>query len=389
MAAPQTRIVGLTVTEKGYCHRPADGSLDVDHSDIRHDLAHPLAPRSAPGYLFAMLATRFAARAAAPVVLCCDNLPHNGRLLAGLCRSYAEAAGRHDLARWIEDTVRFPCTMVDRIVPATTDEDRAAVMRRYGVDDAGLVKAEPFSQWVIEADGHARGDARGHDPIAPLTEVGALLVADVGPFETMKLRLLNGAHSTLAYLGYLAGCETVDAAMRLPGMDGLIRHLHAREIAPTLRVPGDFDLGRYRDDLRRRFANAALRHRTWQIAMDGSQKLPQRLLGTVADRLADGARIETLALAIAAWMRYVGGIDERGEAIDVRDPLAARLAMLSAAAQGDSAATVDALLGVHEVFAPDLAVDPRLREALARQYARLQTHGARAAVAMAVEESQT
>ncbi len=381
LRAPETRIISLTVTEKGYCHRPSDGSLDAEHPDIRHDLAHPQTPHSALGFLMATLSARFASRTNAPVILCCDNLPHNGRLLAGLCCSYAEAAGDAGLAHWIEDTVRFPCTMVDRIVPATTDEDRAALAQHYGIDDHGLVKAEPFSQWVIEAD-HRGADARdGDDPIAPLGAVGALLVNDVAPFETMKLRLLNGAHSTLAYLGYLAGCDTIDRTMRLPGMDTLLQHLHAREIAPTLRVPSGFDLGRYQRELRQRFANAALRHRTWQIAMDGSQKLPQRLLGTVADTLAMEGDIEVLALAVAAWMRYVGGIDEHGAAIDVRDPLAARLSALSAAAHGDAAATVDALLGVRDVFTPELAADPRWRAALVRQYSRLLQDGARTTMA--------
>lgn len=376
MRAPETRIVSLTVTEKGYCHRPADGSLDVDHADIVHDLAHPQAPRSAIGFLMATLASRFAARQPAPVMLCCDNLPHNGRLLAGLCHRYAEVAGDPALARWLEDTALFPSTMVDRIVPATTEDDRVAVAQRYGIDDRGLVKAEPFSQWVIES---------GAEALAPLHDVGALLVDDVSPFETMKLRLLNGAHSTLAYLGYLAGCETVDHAMRLLGMSTLIEHLHDREIGPTLQVPASFDLSGYKRDLHRRFANPALRHRTWQIAMDGSQKLPQRLLGTVADRLAAGGRVDALALAVAAWMRYVGGIDETGAVIDVRDPLAHKLAALSAAAHGNAVATVDALLSVPEVFSPALAADLRWRAALSKQYASLLARGARAVVAEMTE----
>jgi fructuronate reductase len=269
--------------------------------------------------------------------------------------------------------------MVDRIVPATTDADRIQVAQRYGIDDHGLVKAEPFSQWVIEA---------GTDALSPLGEVGALLVEDVAPFETMKLRMLNGAHSTLAYLGYLAGCETVDRAMQLPGMSAFIAHLHEHDIAPTLRAPGGFDLSHYGRDLRARFANAALAHRTWQIAMDGSQKLPQRLLGTAIDRLAVGASIDTLALPVAAWMRYVGGVDERGVTIDVRDPLAAKLASISEAHRGDAEATVDALLGVSEVFPAALATAAPWRDALVRQYARLCEHGAARTVAMTVEASE-
>jgi fructuronate reductase len=173
--------------------------------------------------------------------------------------------------------------------------------------------------------------------------------------------------------------------MQLSGMTALIERLHDREIGPTLQVPASFDLSAYKRDLHQRFANPALHHRTWQIAMDGSQKLPQRLLGTVADRLAAGGSIDALALAVAAWMRYVGGIDEAGAAIDVRDPLAQTLATLSATARGDAVAAVDALLGVREVFAPALAADPRWRDAVSTQYAALLARGARAVVAEMTE----
>jgi fructuronate reductase len=375
LAARATALVTLTVTEKGYCHRPSDDTLDLQHEDIRHDLQHPQSPRSAVGFLAAMLAARFQAALPPPTVLCCDNLPHNGRLLAGLVRSFAEAQDRAAFARWIEDAVRFPCTMVDRIVPATTDLDRAAVARRYGIDDQGLVKAEPFSQWVIE-------DLA--ETTRPLGDVGALLVGEVAPFETMKLRLLNGAHSTVAYLGYLAGCEYVAEAMTVPGMDTLVARLMDREVTPTLRVPADFDLAGYKHALRARFANPALQHRTWQIAMDGSQKLPQRLLGSARERLAAAAPVDALALAVAAWMRYVGGVDEQGRAIDVRDPLAARLAILAAPRRAEAATTVDALLGVREVFDPALAQDPRWRAALVLHYERLLRLGARGAIAALV-----
>ena len=187
--------------------------------------------------------------------------------------------------------------MVDRIVPATTDADRAAVAARLGLEDAWPVVTEPFTQWVIE-DRFASGRPR-------FEEAGAELVSDVAPYELMKLRLLNGSHSTLAYLGYLAGYETIAEAMADPAFARLVRGLMDEEVTPTLTVPPGADLAGYKASLLDRFANPALKHRTWQIAMDGSQKLPQRLLGTVRDRLAAGAPIERLALAVAAWMRYV------------------------------------------------------------------------------------
>jgi fructuronate reductase len=204
--------------------------------------------------------------------------------------------------------------MVDRIVPATTDEDRAAIDRALGLQDAWPVMAEPFTQFVVEDTFTlGRPDWEAH---------GVTMAEDVEPFEKMKLRMLNGSHSTLAYLGYLAGDETVADTMADPAFKRLIGDLMAKEIKPTLSMPPDVDLVAYGDALLERFSNTALKHRTWQIAMDGSQKLPQRLLGTIRDRLEAGQPFDRLALGVAAWMRYALGTDEQGKAIDVRDPMA-------------------------------------------------------------------
>ena len=323
MTDPAVRIVSLTVTEKGYCHDPATGDLNPDHPDIAADLADPASPRSAPGVLVEALRRRRAAGRQPFTVLCCDNLPENGRTVG---RVLAQFAGLRDpaLGRWVEDAVAFPSTMVDRIVPATCDADRAAVAVRLGVSDAWPVMTEPFTQWVIE-DRFGDGRPRFED-------AGAELVADVAPYELMKLRLLNGSHSTLAYLGYLAGHETVSDVMADPSFVRLVQGLMDEEVTPTLRVPPGADLAGYKRSLLERFANPALKHRTWQIAMDGSQKLPQRLLGAVRDRLAAGQPVPRLALGVAAWMRYAAGTDERGRPIDVRDPLAQRLRGLADAA---------------------------------------------------------
>ncbi len=368
MAAPDVRIVSLTITEKGYC-RAAGGGLDPDHPDIRHDLTHPHAPRSAPGVLIAALRRRRDAGLPAFTVLCCDNLPANGRTVQGVLR---DLAALHDpaLARWIVDAVRCPSTMVDRIVPATTDADRAQVTAALGMTDAWPVVTEPFSQWVIEdafGAGRPEWDASGAD-----------FVGDVAPFELAKLRMLNGAHSALAYLGYLAGCETVADAMAMPGFSAFVRRLMLGEAAPTLPAVPGLDLTAYADRLLERFRNPALRHRVWQIAMDGSQKLPQRLLGTVQDRLAAGAPIGRLALAIAGWMRYVGGADERGRPIDVQDPMAA---MLRARAVGSPASIVAGLLGVEAIFGHDLPAHAGFRAALEAALATLLRDGAAATVA--------
>jgi fructuronate reductase len=372
MADPKVRIVTLTVTEKGYCHEPATGALNAAHPDILHDLAHPDAPRSAPGFLVRALARCRAAGQRPFTVLCCDNLPENGRVVRGVA---LDLARRIDpaLADWIAAEARFPSTMVDRIVPATSEADIDRLARSTGHYDAAPVMHEPFRQWVVEDDfvDGARPD---------LAAAGVELVADVTPFEHMKLRCLNGTHSALAYLGYLAGHETIAETVADPVLARFVRDLWTVEIIPGLAPPPGVDLAAYAGALFDRYANPAIRHRTWQIAMDGSQKLPQRILGTVAENLAAGRPIDGLALAIAAWMRYVGGTDERGRPIDVRDPLAERLRAL-----GEEAATpearVDALLAVREVFPPELATNPRFRAAILNAHAALVARGARAAAA--------
>ena len=370
MCDPRVRIVTLTVTEKGYCHDPASGSLDEAHPDIRADLASPRRPVSAPGYLVEALARRRAAGIPPFTILTCDNLPANGKTVARVTARLA-ALRDDDLGHFVAGEVAFPSTMVDRIVPATTDDDRALVAAGLGVQDSWPVMAEPFTQWVVE-DLFPFGRP-------PLEDVGVELVSDVEPFEHMKLRLLNGAHSTLAYLGYLAGHATIADTMAVPAFARLVARLQDEEVTPTLHLPAGVDVAAYKRALRERFANPALRHRTWQIAMDGSQKLPQRLVATARDRLAAGAPIPLLALGVAGWMRYVTGRDERGNAIDVRDPLAARLKALADEAGPDASRLAPALLSVREVFA-DLGADPRFAGPVRDALARLMTRGAAATV---------
>jgi fructuronate reductase len=366
MVDPSTRIVSLTVTEKGYCHDPATGDLDAHHPYVLRDLEHPETPVTAPGLIVRALELRRSAGIAPFTVLCCDNLPENGMTTARIITSFASL--RDDqLAKYIADEVAFPATMVDRIVPATTEADRRLAYQMTGLADAWPVVTEPFSQWVVE-DRFSSGRP-------PLELAGIQLVADVRPFELMKLRMLNGSHSTIAYLGYLGGYEHVNEAIADPAIHTLIYELMTDEVMSTL--PGHFyDLGAYRDALLERFRNPALQHRTWQIAMDGSQKLPQRLLGTIRDRLAAGLPATRAALGVAAWMRYVTGVDERGNRIDVRDPLASRLRQTSVAAGRSPAAIVDGLLGVNEVFGDDLPRNETFRAELIGHLSSLLQWGA-------------
>jgi fructuronate reductase len=371
VADPRIRIVSLTITEKGYCHDPATGELNEAHPDIVHDLAEPEAPRSAPGLIVEAL--RFRREAGVPpfTLLSCDNLPANGRVTKRIVDRFARLRDA-DLGAFVAAELACPSTMVDRITPATTAEDRAAIARALGLEDAWPVVTEPFTQWVIE-DRFPAG--------RPAWEAaGAELVADVEPYELMKLRLLNGAHSSLAYLGYLAGYETVSDTMADADFSRFVAGV-MEAATPTLGVPPGADLAGYKVALIERFKNPALKHRTWQICMDGSQKLPQRLLNTIRDRLAAGAPFPHLALGVAGWMRYVTGVDERGRAIDVRDPLSAQLKEIADAAGPDASRLAPALLSVETIFGRDLPADPRFRDAVTKALERLCAVGARRAVA--------
>jgi fructuronate reductase len=262
--------------------------------------------------------------------------------------------------------------MVDRIVPATTDADRAAVTVATGLADRWPIMTEPFTQWVVE-DHFPRG--------RPAWEkAGVTFVGDVDAFELMKLRLLNGSHSTLAYLGYLAGHETVSDAMAADGFAALIERMMDEEITPTLpKLPG-FDLEAYKVQLRERFQNPALRHRTWQIAMDGSQKLPQRLLNTIRVRLEQNAPFNLMALGVAGWMRYATGTDENGKAIDVRDPLASEFKARTAG-KTSASGLLEAYLGMEQIFGSDLPASREFREVIGNALTKLLEQGAARTVA--------
>ncbi|MEW6631334.1 MAG: mannitol dehydrogenase family protein [Pseudomonadota bacterium] len=319
LADPRTRIVTLTITEKAYL-RAADGSLDRTHPDIAHDLANPGSPRTAHGFLAEALSRRRAAGTPPFTVLCCDNLPANGATLHQLLIEFA-ALRDAALADHIAAGVAFPSSMVDRIVPATTDADRTRVASALGMADAWPVMTEPFRQWVIEDNFPAGRPA--------WEEFGVTMVEDVGPFEDMKLRLLNGAHSGIAYLGLLSGHATVDRAFGSPAIRQFVDWLWAEAI-PTLPQGAGLDPIPYTAELAQRFSNTALAHRTAQIANDGSQKLPQRIVASALARLEAGLLPEHLSLVIAAW---IAACEARGKTLPeghFSDPLDTALAGLFA-----------------------------------------------------------
>jgi fructuronate reductase len=367
MARPDVHLVTLTVTEKGYKLDPATGALIHDDPDLAADLLSLDRPRTAPGFLVAALAQRQAAGLKPFTALSCDNLPHNGSRLRA---AVLALAAHHDprLRDWIDAHGAFPETMVDRIVPATEEADIAALAARIGLLDRAMVKTEPFTQWVIE-DRFA-----GERP--DFAALGVQLTNTVAPWEDAKLRLLNGAHSGIAYLGGLAGIEFVHQFVALPAGRAFVESLWD-ESAETLSPPPGLDVPAYRTALMGRFANSALNHRTRQIAMDGSQKLPQRLLAPILARLDRGLPIDTLALAVAAWMRWQEGRDDRGAAYVVDDPLESRTAGSGAMSAADAVAR---LLAIDAIFPPRLAGHAGLRTALTDALAALRDKGARSVI---------
>ncbi|MBN8414112.1 mannitol dehydrogenase family protein [Halomonas litopenaei] len=365
LASSKVRIVTLTVTEKGYFLSPTSGNLLVEDPMIEADIASPDAPQTAPGILVEALARRRAAGLSPFTVLSCDNMPENGRRTRNAVVQLA-AQRDSELADWISHRGAFPCSMVDRIVPAMTETDFAR-LGELGVDDPNAVVCEAFSQWVIEDD-FPQG--------RPAWEVeGVEMVADVAPFETMKLRMLNGSHSLLAYLGAIDGIETVFEAVSRPEFRTLLRRYMMQEAAPTLHMPDGVDLERYADDLLARFANDSLRHRLAQIAMDGSQKLPQRWLQGAVARLQDGHEVPCTALGLAAWIRYTSGVSLDGRQHEVSDPLASRFLALHERHGDAPEALVAAFLAQEDIIPVALTAQQDVVDAVTDSYRRLITTG--------------
>lgn len=364
LASPEVHLATLTLTEKGYS-RGADGRVDLDSVDVQHDLslvARELAAdaagagdtagggageacRTPMGLLVRGLTRRFRAGGAPFTVVSCDNLASNGQVTRDLVYELASALPAHDgLMRWLDSSVTFPSTMVDRIAPATTAADRAEALGMLGLTDSALVVAEPFQQWIIE-DNFA-----GERPRWELA--GAILTDDVAPYEAVKLRILNATHSFLAWLGGLLGYATIAEAIADPTVRALSLQLINEDVLPTLTAPARMNLEAYRDSVVDRFANPNLAHTTAQVGADGSQKLPNRVVGTVSDRLNAGATPRHLALLVAAWIAHIARAGDPGSS-DLEDPMAARLTGAvpsTTALNADRGAAVRAILGMTSIF---------------------------------------
>nr|WP_255586853.1 mannitol dehydrogenase family protein [Hephaestia mangrovi] len=356
LSAPETALVTTTITEKGYCLAP-DGTLDISHSDIARDLTGESAPASAIGWIVAGLAARRAAGLAAYVVMPCDNMANNGAKLRAALLTFA-AARDTDLADWLDAELRVPATMVDSITPASDPDFLAALADEIGLEDRAAVQREAFAQWVVEDIG----------PIGPdLAAAGVEITCDVAGFERAKLRILNGAHSTLAYLGLLRGHASVAEAMRDAALADYVEAMIVEEIQPMLPpVPG-LDLDAYRAAVLTRFRNPVIVHALAQIAYDGSQKLPYRLYDTIlANRAAD--RLPRRALgAVAGWLAFVAMRTRAGEAIV--DPLGETLAALGS--RGDAETMITAFVADPRLCPPRLAQDKEAIDSIGRALAAL------------------
>jgi mannitol 2-dehydrogenase len=363
LADPQTRIVSLTITEGGY-NLDGEGEFDADDDAVAHDIEGSEAPKTVFGLVTEALARRRERDIAPFTVMSCDNLEGNGSLARKAFTAFAHLRDPA-LGDWIEREVHFPNSMVDRITPATTEEDIAEVRERFGVEDRWPVVCEPFIQWVLE---DAFSDGR-----PPYEDVGVQVVEDVEPYELMKLRLLNASHQAIAYFAYLCGYRLVHEAAQDPLFQDLLSRYMDEEATPTLApVPG-VDLPEYKQTLIERFSNPEVRDTVARLCAESSDRIPKWLLPVIRHQLAEGGEITRSAAIVASWARYAEGVDEDGEAIEVVDRYADRLTELAQRQHEEP----DAFIANRDVFG-DLADDERFVEAYRSALDSLHEHGARA-----------
>jgi mannitol 2-dehydrogenase len=374
MAAESTRIVSLTVTEGGYNFSPVTGEFDATAPDVVADLQPGAAPRTTFGLVTEALIRRRQRGVAPFTVVSCDNIQGNGDVAR---RSFTAFAGLRDpeLGAWMDREVPFPNSMVDRITPGTTDEDREDVRQRFGIDDGWPVVCEPFTQWVLE-DRFSLGRP-------PLEDAGVQVVEDVEPYELMKLRLLNASHQALAYFGYLAGYRLVHESAQDPTLRRFLLGYMEEEATPTLRpVPG-IDLAEYRANLIERFSNPAIRDTLARLAFDGSERITKWLLPVIRENLATGGEIHRSAAVVASWARYCEAVDEEGQPIDVLDPRRDQLIANARRQREDPLA----FLADRDLFG-DLVDDERFTSTYRATLTSLHARGARATVEGLVDDAR-
>jgi mannitol 2-dehydrogenase len=367
-ARASTRIVSLTVTEGGYCVAESTGTLDFEHPGVAHDLSRPNErPETVYGYLAAGLERRWRRGVGPVTVLSCDNLTQNGRVVARALLAFAGARSP-ELGRWIGDHVAFPSSMVDRITPVTSEEDRKLLRSTYGVDDACLVTCEPYRQWVIE-DTFAAGRPE-------LELAGVQFTSDVAPYQNVKIRLLNATHSAMGYLGYLCGYRYVHEVATAPEFASYLTGLMDDEVTPLLAPLPGLELGPYKRTIMTRFANRAIVDTLLRICSDGSAKIPKFILPSIADELARNGPIDKLALCVASWLRFLDGVDEAGAPIPLQDKGAEKLAAVVRRSKADPRPALE----LREIFG-ELGSSERFVSTLGQKLESLYSRGARATLA--------
>ncbi len=344
LASDDIKIISLTITEKGYCY-DIEKNLDLDHPMIKADIAHPEEPVSAIGFVYAAARRRMKSGGQPFTLMSCDNLPGNGRIASRIITQFAQACDP-EVAQWIQTNVSFPNGMVDRITPAPSDETTRFVRDTFGIEDHGALASEDFLQWIIE-DNFINGRPA-------LEEVGVQFVNDVEPYEKCKVRLLNGSHSALSYLSYLMGYREVDAAMNDSLINEFVRRYMDEDITPCIpEVPG-VDVEAYKKILVERFSNPAISDKIQRLAMDGSEKIPNALVPPIEYQLSRRESTKFLAFAVAAWYRYLRGVDEQGNTIDITDPMSQDLIMQATAHPMDP----EGFIGIKEIFGESLSTNP-------------------------------
>jgi len=317
MADPSTKIVSLTITEGGYNFNPSTGEFDFENPDIQHELAYPDSPKTVYGYITAALKKRRDTGLPAFTIMSCDNIQHNGDVARNMLLIFAK---RQDieLAKWIENNVCFPNSMVDRITPVTTKADINYLSKNYAIADEWPVTCEPFVQWVIE-DKFSNGRPE-------FEKVGVQFVTDVKPYEKMKLRLLNAGHSVIGILGAIHGHQTINACMEDAVFVRYLRAFMDKEASPVLDALEGIDLTEYKDSLEERFANPNIKDSVSRICSESSAKLPKFLISTIQDNLVNDGNIQFATLVIAAWCYYSDkGINKNGQTIEIIDAMSEAL----------------------------------------------------------------
>jgi mannitol 2-dehydrogenase len=363
MASEEIRIVSLTVTEGGYNFHHVTGEFDAESADIVHDLQPRAAPRTTFGLVTEALSRRRERGLVPFTVMSCDNIQGNGDVARKMFTAFASLKDA-ELGGWVDENVPFPNSMVDRITPVTTDEDRGAIAEEFGVKDAWPVVCEPFEQWVLE-DHFSLGRP-------PFEDVGVQLVEDVEPYELMKLRLLNASHQGMCYFGYLAGYRYAHEVCQDPLFSQFLLDYMDREATPTLQpVPG-IDLDAYKNTLIKRFSNEYVRDTLARLCAESSDRIPKWLLPVIRINLANDGEIHRSAAIVASWARYDEGTDEQGNPIEVVDRLKDTL-MAAAARQRQDPLS---FISDREVFG-DLINDERFVVAYSDALTSLQDHGAK------------